>query len=102
MHTVSPHDAASWIADKLTAMADPEFREIYRAYDTAYDWPAADPRLPALADRTRRWLLIQPPSPDHPAPAADPIIVRMIRKDGPATSPSWRRLDELLSNLPVD
>ncbi|GAA1719486.1 MerR family transcriptional regulator [Fodinicola feengrottensis] len=101
MHTVSPDDAASWVAEKLTAMADPEFREIYRAYDAAYDWPADDPRLPALADRTSRWLLNQPPGPDHPV-QVDPIIVRMLRTSEPASSPSWRRLDELLTDLSVD
>ena len=56
MQSVSPNEAAAWIADKLDAIGDPEFRAIYLEYDAAFDWSPDDPRLYALADRTRRWI----------------------------------------------
>ncbi len=56
MQSVSPDDAAAWVADKLDALDDPEFRAIYLQYDAAFDWSPDDPRLGALAERTRQWL----------------------------------------------
>ena len=56
LQSVSPDQAAVWIADKRDAIGDPEFRAIYLEYDAAFDWPPDDPRLLALADRTQRWL----------------------------------------------
>ena len=56
MQSVSPEQAAIWIADKRDAIGDPEFRAIYLEYDAAFDWSPDDPRLPALADRTERWM----------------------------------------------
>ena len=52
IQSVSPRQAASWIADQREAIDDPEFRAIYRNYDAAFDWSPDDPRLPELADRT--------------------------------------------------
>ncbi|MFI6958679.1 MerR family transcriptional regulator [Nocardia sp. NPDC050408] len=45
-----------WITEKRDLITDPEFRAIYLEHDAAYDWSPNDPRLPALADRTRNWL----------------------------------------------
>src|SRR5664279_4305304 len=66
--SVSPKEAASWIADKRDAIDDPEFLAIYLEYDAAFDWSPDDPRLPALADRTQRWLTTR-----HGRGAARPI-----------------------------
>ena len=56
LQSVAPGQAAIWIADKRDAMGDEEFRAIYLEYDAAFDWSPDDPRLPALADRTARWM----------------------------------------------
>src|SRR6266511_3914110 len=56
MQSVSPDQAAIWIAEKLDAIRDTEFRALYLEYDAAFDWLPDDPRLEALADRTARWL----------------------------------------------
>src|SRR6266511_2254549 len=56
MQSVSPDQAAIWIAEKLDAIRDTEFRALYLEYDAAFDWLLDDPRLEALADRTARWL----------------------------------------------
>jgi DNA-binding transcriptional MerR regulator len=45
-----PELAPGWIAEKRTQLADPNFRTFYLAYDAAYDWDVADPRLAPLAD----------------------------------------------------
>ena len=37
--SVSPKDAAIWIADKRDAMGDPEFRALYLKYDAAFGSP---------------------------------------------------------------
>src|SRR5664279_2189663 len=55
IQSVSPRQAAGWIADKRDAIDDPEFRAIYLDYDAAFAWSPDDPRLPELADRTQRW-----------------------------------------------
>src|SRR5439155_4264919 len=56
LQSVSPKEAAVWIADKRDAIGDPEFRAIYLEYDAAFDWSPDDPRLYALVDRSQRWL----------------------------------------------
>ena len=63
LQSVSPKQAAIWIADKRDAIGDPEFRAIYLEYDAAFDWSPDDPRLPELADRTQRWLANRPGRP---------------------------------------
>jgi hypothetical protein len=45
LQSISPNDAALWIADKREAMSDPEFRAIYLECDAAFDWSPDDPRL---------------------------------------------------------
>ena len=55
MHAASPDAVSRWIAEKRELLTDPEFRALYRAHDAAYDWSPDDPRLPALAERTRTW-----------------------------------------------
>ena len=53
VQSVSPKEAAIWIADKLDAIGDPEFRAIYLDYDAAFDWSPDDPRLYALGPAHR-------------------------------------------------
>jgi DNA-binding transcriptional MerR regulator len=94
--SVSPSDAATWIADKLDAIGDPEFRAIYLEYDAAFDWPADDPRLDALADRTRRWITNRKGTPGSGAtPYQDPAIARLITTSTSTLSPAWDRLAEI-------
>jgi DNA-binding transcriptional MerR regulator len=45
-----PDQARQWARDKLTALADPGFRQLYRVYHEAYDYAPDDPRLDAIAD----------------------------------------------------
>ena len=97
MHAASPEDASRWIAEKRRLLADPEFRALYREHDAAYDWSPEDPRLPALAERTRTWA-----ASHHPSEAErvdNPTIARLAaRTQAGASSPAWDRLAQLISS----
>lgn len=98
MESVAPHEAAAWLADKLDAIADPEFRSIYVEYDAAFDWSPTDRRLDALAVRTERWFASRankgkPGGEGRSAP--DPSITQLLETSGGASSPAWARLAEI-------
>lgn len=96
MQSVSPKQAAIWIADKRDAMRDREFRAIYLEYDAAFDWSADDPRLNALANRSERWLANRHRRPKgSERPVLNPTIARLIETSFGATSPAWERLAEI-------
>ncbi|WP_221891270.1 MerR family transcriptional regulator [Microbispora sp. KK1-11] len=96
MQTASPEDAALWIAEKRELMTDPEFRALYLDHDAAYDWPPSDPRLPALADRTRSWFARQH-GRSETRPVRNPDIARLAGQTQPgASSPAWDRLAQLV------
>jgi DNA-binding transcriptional MerR regulator len=93
LQSVSPEQAGAWVAEKREAIADPEFRAIYLGYDAAYDWSADDPRLPALAERSRRWLASRLAGRTRrgEVPAAAQLMVASFG----VTSPAWARLAEV-------
>src|SRR6202521_4582194 len=97
LQSASPKAAAVWFADKLEAIGDPEFVAIYLEYDAAFDWPADDPRLEALADRSERWFVKQGDAAltSRKQPAADPGIVQLIASSTGSSSPAWDRLKEI-------
>jgi DNA-binding transcriptional MerR regulator len=96
MQSVSPKEAAIWIADKLDAMSDPEFAAINLEYDKAFDWSPDDPRLYALAERTLRWFANRHGRPGHAErPAPDPTIVQLIATWVGTGSPAIDRLTEI-------
>lgn len=97
MQTASPEDTALWIAEKRELMGHPEFRALYRDHDAAYDWSPDDPRLPALAERTRKWFS-EHPGDSETRPVHNPAIARLAERSQPgASSPAWDRLARLLS-----
>ncbi|HEX9098739.1 MAG TPA: MerR family transcriptional regulator [Candidatus Dormibacteraeota bacterium] len=96
LQSASPKAAAIWFADKLAAIDDPEFVAIYLEYDAAFDWPADDPRLDALADRAQRWFVRRGDGRTRGRqPAADPGIVQLIATSTGSSSPAWDRLKEI-------
>ncbi len=100
VQSVSPKEAAIWIADKRDAIGDPEFRAIYLEYDAAFDWSPDDPRLYALADRTQRWLANRRGrSEDGESPVPDPAIAQLVATSAGASSPAWDRLNEIARQL---
>jgi DNA-binding transcriptional MerR regulator len=97
LQSASPKAAAIWFADKVDALEDPEFVAIYLEYDAAFVWPADDPRLEALADRSERWFVRQGDAAPkrRKQPVADPGIVRLIATSSGSSSPAWDRLKEI-------
>jgi DNA-binding transcriptional MerR regulator len=96
LRSASPKAAATWFADKLDAIGDPEFVAIYLEYDAAFDWPADDPRLEALADRSARWFFRRGDAlTSRKQPPADPGIVHLIASSTGSSSPAWDRLREI-------
>jgi len=94
-----PEQVAQWAADKKAALADPDFRQIYVAWDQAHDWDPDDRRLIDLADRAAAWLAKQSPSPPPPGSEAEISTINTLLSAQAATasSPAWRRLGELVS-----
>ncbi|HVV13480.1 MerR family DNA-binding transcriptional regulator [Amycolatopsis sp.] len=90
-------DAALWIAEKRELGNDPEFRALYLEHDAAYDWAPDDPRLPALADRTRSWFT-RHRSRTGTRPVHNPAIATLAVQSQPgASSPAWDRLAQLMN-----
>ncbi len=98
MQSVSPDDAAAWVADKLDALDDPEFRAIYLQYDAAFDWSPDDPRLGALAERTRQWLAGRRDRSGSRA-VRDPVRAHLAATLAGTSSPAWDRLTRIATRL---
>ncbi|WP_328472425.1 MerR family transcriptional regulator [Actinoplanes sp. NBC_00393] len=94
LQSVAPTQASAWITDKLDAIADPVFRTLYLDYDAAFDWPPSDPRLPAIAIRTRDWYAARA-APAEESPS-DVVITRLAAATAGAMSPAWNRIAELI------
>jgi DNA-binding transcriptional MerR regulator len=94
-----PEQVAEWAADKSAALADPDFRRLFVAWDQAYDWEPDDPRLIELANQAATWLAKQPPSPPPPQSSAElsTVSILLSAQADTASSPAWRRLGELSS-----
>lgn len=93
-----PGQAREWARDKLAALADPEFQDLYRAYYEASGWDPADPRLDEVADvivnfaeRHRADLERAPAGP----PPDDPVAAALVLSRTADVPPAWERLDQL-------
>jgi DNA-binding transcriptional MerR regulator len=96
LQSVSPGEAAIWIADKLDAIGDPEFRTLYLEYDQAFTWSADDPRLYALAERSQRWQDNRHRKPEGTERALqDPVVAQLVVTSFGATSRAWNRLNKI-------
>ncbi|MGA5824005.1 MerR family transcriptional regulator [Kitasatospora sp. NPDC094028] len=97
MRTASPEDADRWFAEKREFITDPEFRALYLETDAGYDWSPDDPRLPALAERTRTWLANRDRRRSRAEPVDNPRIARLTaQSQAGASSPAWERLAQLM------
>jgi DNA-binding transcriptional MerR regulator len=82
---------------KLKALDEPEFRQIYLAYDEAADWDPADPRLAGIADLILAFASRYDPGHEasSPPPADDPAVLALMAGASEDLPPAWTRLDEL-------
>jgi hypothetical protein len=98
---LSPEVVPQWTRQKRAALADPEFRRIYLAYDQARDWDPADPRLKPLADRTVEWMATRHDAVAGARPNTLPsepnviLVAQLMDAESAYTSPALNRLAEL-------
>ncbi len=95
----SPDDVFEWITQKLAEFEDEEFREVYRAFDEAFDWDPDDPRLEQLADTLVAFMRRR--AEEDAASLADEEafdqhLVALIDAQTTTASPAWSRLTTLL------
>lgn len=91
-------DAADDAAhEKVKGLADPEFRQIYLAYDQAAGWDPADTRLEQIADQIIAFAARYEPgeAATRLEMADDQFTVGLMSPPGDLP-PAWRRLDELI------
>jgi DNA-binding transcriptional MerR regulator len=102
LQSVSPKEAAVWIADKRDALGDPEFRALYLECDAAFDWSPDDPRLYGLAERAGRWIANRRGRFEGGAwPAPAPAIAGLVAASAGASSPAWDRLAAIARERPT-
>jgi DNA-binding transcriptional MerR regulator len=93
-----PERAREWLARKRADLADPEYRRLYRGYDEAIEWDAADPRIEQLADDLVRYVVEHYPS-QNDAPDVeidDPVVIALLTSHfGGGSAPALERLKEL-------
>lgn len=100
-----PDQARRWAREKLAALADPEFQRLYRAYDEAFGWDAADTRLEELADTVVDFAERHRAEPerDHVdreqvsawSPVGDAVAMALLLSRAADMPPAWERLDQL-------
>ncbi len=96
LQSAAPTEAAIWLADKIDAISDPEFRAIYLMYDAAYGWSPDDRRLYPLAARAERWMTKRHSrSKEGERAVVDPNIAQLVATSGGLSSPAWDRLREI-------
>jgi DNA-binding transcriptional MerR regulator len=94
---LSPEQVPPWAQEKLTALADPEFRRLYLATDEALCWEPDDPRLAGLvSDLLSYKEKVDQGRQREPAEVAlDPALVMLMTEQIAEVSPMWQRLEEL-------
>jgi DNA-binding transcriptional MerR regulator len=93
LQSVAPEQATRWVDEKREALRDPEFREIYLAFDRALDWSPDDPRLRPMAERMHRWL-----SSRSEDTIEDSTLARLIAS-ATGSTPAWDRLAAYAAEL---
>lgn len=91
-----------WVDAQYTMLDDPEYRELYLLTDQAFDWPAGDPRIEQLAQRTASWVVDA--YADHHPPEIqewdlDATAYRMVVTYRHSSSPGWRQLMDRVQEL---
>jgi DNA-binding transcriptional MerR regulator len=96
----SPCLATELLRAKSADLQDPEFRELYLAYDQSFDWDPTDPRLEEIANAVVSFVGHRPAKPmvaPTPISEQDPAAaaIALLSSDIGNSSPSWDRLTEL-------
>ena len=96
----SPHLATELLGAKSADLQDPQFRELYLAYDQSFDWDPTDPRLEEIANAVVSFVEHRPAKPIvQPTPKSeqDPTAaaIALLSSDRVNSSPARDRLTEL-------
>jgi DNA-binding transcriptional MerR regulator len=96
---LSPEQIPRWANEKLTALADPEFRRLYLASSEAEEWDVGDPRLVTLAGDMAAWMARFGRNREQfPSDlAVDPAVITLMSDHVAESMPVWRRLADLAS-----
>ena len=91
-----PHLTQPWVEAQISMMNDPFYRELYLLTDQAFDWPADDPRVEDLAQRTAAWV-VRTYAEHHHQPETqewdiDTTAYRLVINYRRDSSPGWRQL----------
>lgn len=90
----APEEVPAWATEKASQLADPAFRELYLAFDEAYDWDPADPRLAELADAVVAYVEQLPAGPARDAWTVDDLTAALVRSPARGSA-AYARLDAL-------
>jgi DNA-binding transcriptional MerR regulator len=91
-----PEQVSGWARDKRASLASPEGRRLYLAWDQAFDWDPADPRVEQLADDLVVLAkLYQDQHRGQPRYELDDPVVVALLSHLSVSSPAWERVAEL-------
>jgi DNA-binding transcriptional MerR regulator len=93
----APDRAAEWASDKQVQMKDAPFRELYLAFDRAFDLAPEDPELETLADRVCTFLsgVEAELGPSGETEISDQLVPLLDSWILPS-SPAWLRMKTLI------
>jgi DNA-binding transcriptional MerR regulator len=91
-----PEQVSGWARDKRASLASPEGRRLYLAWDQAFDWDPADPRVEQLADDLV--VLAKVYQDQHRGQPRyeldDPVVIALLSHLS-VSAPAWERVVEL-------
>lgn len=93
-----PQLVDAWVAMQAAMFDDPEYCAIILLADQGLDWPADDPRIEELAQRTVAWVRTQEQT-DSAGWDADATAYSLVTTYQRGVSPGWDRLMERLAEL---
>ncbi|GAB3402512.1 MerR family transcriptional regulator [Flindersiella endophytica] len=91
-----PDHARTLFEDQAGSLADPALRQLFLAYDQAHDLDPADPRIDELARRAVEATRERYGQNDLPGVDPPSEIPALIQGTVNASSPAWRRIDQLV------
>lgn len=103
----SPDLVTEWVDQKREALGDAAFRDLYLAFDQAYEWSPDDPRLRELAGAMLEYAARVDPDaaeakdgdPFQASAGPDETLTDLLEGYTTTVSPAWERLTALVEEL---
>lgn len=91
-----PEQVSGWARDKRASLASPDGRRLYLAWDQAFDWDPADPRVEQLADDLIAFAKqYQDQHRDEPPYELDDPVAVALLSHPTVSAPAWERVLQL-------